>query len=554
MYHLLNTDGSNEMMDNICTDFIYPLPTNIEDCDDWKSVTELLENSRTRYPQIQFHVSVSDYYLLTTSPSAFSNLTNHLDLLQPSSVIVIVSQDINPGILKHVLAPYAARMSVSISFPSNNLYIGRTLVNQGIIELVDLVFTVLPQGWESSRYVIELSQGGVPAEKLVIGIPSILPSTNQFCNNDLTDWHPSRISNDQIIWRNVNKINEEFQMFMGNQTTDLVLGSSVRNVLVFDQELENPSNPICFWHKARFLRSVATPVANLTVATETELVELSHWESEADLSGRLRATLIFDTANEFEFFFSYFGITDAATFLASPIEHVILGYDKEGQVFDIRQPSCVEELVPIEMLDDIIKRYAIETVVKNYVENGTNIPNILIFPDAFESCYPTFISWVPIASDNFSSGNSNFTSPIDRIPGFNCNYSGFTFQSPRKIGDKWLKIILATEPPFTATDVVTATAETTLQPQTTSAATLPASTSTSILPSTSTVRTDSATTTTTETPTTNKALEEIVTLIHRFVLNKRKNKARRTSRRPEHHQGKKKYFNSPVSFYSFFKI
>ena len=520
MYCFL-TDGSNEMMDSLCTDFIYPL--DIDDCSDWKNVTELLKNSRTRYPQIQFHVSVSDYYLLTTSSSEFSNLTNHLNLLQPSSVIVIVTQDTNPGILKHILTPYAAIMTVSISFPSDHFYIARTLVNQGIIELVDLVFAILPRGWESSRYVVELSQQGVPTEKLVIGIPSILPSTSQFCSN-LIDWHPKRMSTDQITWRNPNKPSEEFQMFMGNQTTDLLLGSSVRNVMIFDLELRDPSNPICLWHKARFLRSVATHLSNLIVASENEPIEVSHWESVADLSGRLGTTLIFDN-NQFEFFFSYFGIIDAATFLASPIEHVILGYDEEGQVFDIRQPSCGEELAPIEMLDDIIKRYAIETVVKNYMETDTLLPNVLIFPDS-DSCYPTFISWVPIASDVFANVTS---APLDPMPGASCFYCGFTYLSPRKIGDNWFKIIsTATEPPFTVAETVTAKAETTPQPETASPTTLAAATSLS--PITSTVQADS--TTTTETPTTNKAMEEIVTLIHRFVINKRKSKARRPTRRP----------------------
>ena len=70
--------------------------------------------------------------------------------------------------------------------------------------------------------------------------------------------------------------------------------------------------------------------------------------------------------------------------------------------------------------------------------------------------------------------------------------------------------------------------ETTPQPETASPTTLAAATSLS--PITSTVQADS--TTTTETPTTNKAMEEIVTLIHRFVINKRKSKARRPTRRP----------------------
>ena len=535
IYLCVRSDEPNEMLDHLCTDFIYTLPVDF-DGSEWKNLLLLpdpLELFRTRNLKIRIHVSIPDYYLLTTSLSEMPYLLNYLNKLQSSSLIVMISQDTNPGVLQQVLNSYLSKMEsmqLSISLPSNPYMIIRAYVDQGVVDSVDTVFTVLPQYYDTSSYIDQLLEYGIPVNKLVIGLASVLPSATLFCR-DLFHWHPRRISNDQVVWTNPSKngLDSEFKMFMGNQANDLFNSSNVRGLLLFDLDFDEPFNPICSLHKARFLRSVKAAISNQTIS-ESVLPnisnEISHWESELDLNGSLGATIVYETSNQMEAYASYFDVIDAESLLASPIEHVVLGYDENGQIFDISQPSCIDDLPSVDILDNqIIKRYAIDTLVKNYVINNTILPNVLVFPDieTSDNAHPTFITWIQLLNSTtttqiITNQTQMHMDSTSRFPGFDCSFLGWTFLSPRKVGDMWVKLT----PMFLNEEITTAIPD---LPSTTVELTTTTTTTTEIPTTTTQITTTEATTTTTQAATT-----PYVTF-HPLISNNRKPHHRRDDHR-----------------------
>lgn len=441
------TDEGDVMLEEICTDILYRIPL-AEKFSDWEHslhFADPLAHYRQRYSKIRFHVSIPDYFLMTTSPTEMSRLVAYLVKMQAGSLDVIVNPETNLGLLYHALMsfqdilPPGKQMSISITDWKNP----QELIDQGIIEAVSIVhafppiFTqdpIISLGSDSHsnlmRYTTQLLSAGIPNRKLVMAVASTSIAVHPFADTSavqtladicsdvqLQSFRPKRIHNDQYSWTNSEK-KWSFQTMIGRSIVDQITalrGKAIRGIGLFDVPFKQPSHPICSWHKDLFIQAVHLGLAghyNLVSNAPVEPSEIiPHWKviGGQEGGGRLGNILVFaDSQEDEEYYINYFRITDDNSLLASPIDHVVLGFNPDGHVYDIYQARCRDEKRLFPYLEYLVNRYSLESVIENAHIYGSLLPpSILIFPktvnmtsvrqaEPYPQPVPVLITWFKI--------------------------------------------------------------------------------------------------------------------------------------------------------------
>ena len=424
------------MLDELCTDILYRIPLDNK-YSDWEFALRHLDpltQFRQRYPNLRLHLSVPDYFLITTSTAEMAHLVAYLVKMQAVSLDVIVDPTINLGVLYHVLLSYrdilppGKQLSISVSHLVNP----HALYEQGIIETVDKVYAIPPRMeiidptfpterkrgsllMDSLEFIRNFQNANIPPNKLVLGVLSAhisaslstdlstIPTMAEICDGpEFSAWRPRRLEDDQLIWSNPKK-NWSFRMLMGNSVTDQICSVSPKDItfMIFDVSFSQPTNPVCSRHKDYFVQAVhqAITTGPRPQPREIEVEQFPQWTTMG--GGRLGQILVYATEGEEEAFKNYFNITDDNSFLASPIEQVAIGYNSEGEIYDIYQDNCDEEPALSSHLEHLVERYALETIISEADVYGSLLPpSILIFPGAsnasavnFHHPAPILITW-----------------------------------------------------------------------------------------------------------------------------------------------------------------
>ncbi len=273
------------------------------------------------------------------------------------------------------------------------------------------------------------SYARIPAHKLVIGVPSAhifvspytdlstIPTMAHICDGlEILSWRPRRIDEDQLTWRNPKKA-WSFRMLMGSSITDQIWGVPSRDFsfMIFDVPLNQPSNPICSWHKDHFAKAVHQAITSgprLAQLGEPRVEESSivpQWNSIGDSygGGRLGHILVYASPGEQGVFTSYFNIIDDNSLLASPIEQIVLGYNSAGEIYDIYQDNCNEESPLSKHLEYLVERYSLKTVISEAHIYGSLLPpSVLIFPGASNTSARNFLHPTPVLITWFQKRSS----------------------------------------------------------------------------------------------------------------------------------------------------
>lgn len=411
------------MVNSLCTDLlVHP------DSSDWEHANIHAQPPRrfqARHQLVRLHLSVPDSHLSTTSASEMFHLVAYLSNAHASGLNVEVSSSSNPGVLLHVLKALhdaLVGMELSVSIPSS-----WTQVDPYILDLVDYVLAVPPMASskdsgktvDSGSFVKSWLDSGFHAGKLIVGLPSAVYSStdkeakipshrlDELCNGtNLISWIPKRTQDDQLLWHKHN-VNGEFRMLMGSSVEQQVAEIRRQNlagVFLFDHESLHDRyvvNPICRRHRSLFTRSVHRAVHEHNqpkALDDTVVTSLPEWKliGGRNGGGRLGHVLVYATPSQEEEFITYFNITNDATLLASPVEHVVLGYDKQGHIYNLHRPRCGGDGIDDEMLEELIQRYSLDIVA-----SWRQPPPVLIFPGATNSsaellrphAVPILITW-----------------------------------------------------------------------------------------------------------------------------------------------------------------
>lgn len=425
-------DEGDVMLDKVCTDVLYRIPLTNK-FSDWEHSLQHLDpiaDYRQRYPNIHFHVSIPDSFLMTTSSTEMARLVAYLVKMQAGSLDVILSRDTDLGVLFHVLLSYknilppGKQLSISISEARDPT----DLVLFGIIDSVDRVYAFPsylkenpfhrpPVRISIRDFASKLIEIGIPNSKLVIGVPSTIisvdnplvdPSTipttyNSLCSSvTFTEWIPRRSSTreDGYDWENPHekwKLRTRMGLSITNDI-EYLHRMKIYGIGVFDLAFKRPVNPICSWHKDNFIQSVYQAINpqfsyNQQSATNEDLVLSPRWRM---IGGRLGRILVFAQQQDEDSYVNYFNITDDNTLMASPLDHIVLGYNDDGHVYNIYKPSCQpyhakpEDNNFIDSLNYLVDRYSLETLIRHATVHGSLLPpSILIFPEPLPINSPT---------------------------------------------------------------------------------------------------------------------------------------------------------------------
>ena len=383
---------------------------------------------RERYPDIRFQVSIPDSFLTTTSPTEMPRLVAYLIKMQ-AGIDVMVDPNTDLGILYHTLMsfrdilPPGKQLSISLTDLSDP----KELVDRGIIDAVNLIHIYPPYVLNESifmrdtpvkfdlvKIIDRFIQAGIRSRMLIVGITSTISSNDinaepfsvttltDVCDSmEFTNWDLQRIEKDQFVWSNAENKESTYKSVMGGSIVDQVgtlLRMKIYGIGIFDLPFQQPVNPICLALKNSVIHSVHQGLNASLQGRSTSSVSVKVPKVNPEFKviggqlvggGRLGKILFFSEQNEEENYMEYFNITDDNTLISSPIEHIILGYSDEDQVFNIYQPRCKNQAKDswfIQYLEHLVVDYSLETLLAEvHVDDTLLPPSILIFPGTFDS-------------------------------------------------------------------------------------------------------------------------------------------------------------------------
>ncbi len=533
------------MLNNLCTDLfiIY------EDGSSWISIEQKTwryavsdYGKSTNSQNVRRHVSIKDWYLITTAAPEMLELLTFLITDGYDGINIAVSPTTNPGILFYALNTfhdqYIAQfklnksLELSITVPSS----WSDIITPEISDLVDIILAVPSVTMTTEpgtliddvAFVQRWKDAGVSSKKLIIGLPSVLYSgldqseknpnlLNKTCKANINSgssiihWVPEHASQDQLVWKNPNE-KWNFWMLLGSSVENIVArhANNTAGFFLFDQEpfrhLNNDTkNPVCVRHQTLFARAVRHVLNNMPNREQdapiSSLPEFDGgWRIGSGPPGRLGKILPFLPADGYEFvseFLKYFQIRHDESLLSSPIERIVLGYDDNGNVYNLHKPRCDElpSLSSIEsVLDDLVYRYLLGSVAKTPNQPP---PTVLIFPGSLNSTYtglhpqvvPILITWFKVLRSQifFNCPNQG-----------KCTGNYVKYWTPKLL----LGIAAANRPSTTVTsniEEVTTSVEPTTMTSTTPTITLTSTTPTTLTSTTPTTLTSTVPTTLTST-------------------------------------------------------
>lgn len=417
-------------LDELCTDVLYRIPS-AKQSSYWRhavNFSDPISSFRQRHPNLRIHLSFHDHFLKTTSPSEANRLITYLKKIDSSGLDVIVNSRTNLSVLSLVLANYQRILynnflGLSITLDSHVETL--SLVERGIVDLVDNVFLV-PSTFKTEEHedIGITGLNGLLTRKLVIGLPSVtfvapneldrssIFSLTELCrDSNLAQWKPRIEIDDRVVWSNSEK-KWKFVMQMGkavgSQMTRINHNSSPTGILIFDVSFKLDDNPICSRHKTLFIDSVRQTAASLGYRTGGRRVKRVPKESATPVvklmgeGDRLGKILIFATGDEDDQFRKYYSIYDEDTLLQSPVDHIILGFDDTGKIYDLYQQMPRE--LSQESIYKTIHQYYIDKILGGgggdaFGAVKLHPPSIIVYPDAFGSHpIPILVTWVRVAS------------------------------------------------------------------------------------------------------------------------------------------------------------
>lgn len=393
---------------------------------------------------------MKDWYLITSAPFGMFKLLTFLQQDGFDGLNIAVSPTTNPGVLFYALNTFHDQylahfklnrsLELSITVPSS----WSSIITPEISDLVDIILAVPSVTMASEpgtliddvAFVQRWKDSGVSPKKLIIGLPSVLYSgldqseenpnlLNKTCKaninsgSNIIQWVPEHASQDQLVWKNPNE-KWNFWMLLGSSVENIVArhANNTAGFFLFDQEpfrhLNNdPKNPICVRHQTLFARAVRHVLNNMPNREQdapiSSLPNLDDgWRIGSAIPSRLGKILAFLPSNGNESvaeFLKYFQIRQDESLLSSPIERIVLGYDDNGNVYNLHKPRCDElpSLSSIEsVLDDLVYRYLLGSVAKTANQPP---PTVLIFPGSLiNSTYtglhpqvvPILITWFKV--------------------------------------------------------------------------------------------------------------------------------------------------------------
>ena len=368
---------------------------------------------------MNLRISIIDSILETLSPSNFLRLIVNLKLVQSSGLDVVLSPHSDKPLLQRALRNYRRVLganSLGLTITINNL----KDVNKDIVDLVDGVFFIPSPIVEKYPQDLNLAEitNVVPATKLLVGLPSTIfvvptskdgqlttPSLLELCRGqNLTHWQPKVSIDDRVHWTNPN-CNWTFLTQMGealNAQLSNLFGIS-SGIVLFDIPFKQEDSRYFSKPKSLFLESIRQTALQFGFDVERR-VKRGLDEAQIRMStietSRLGKVLIFAVGSEEEQFKRYYGIVDDESLLDSPVQHIVLGYDDGGKIYDIYQQMPQD--LSHESIFNTIHQYYVDKILGGEGVFGVSQfkpPSIVIYPGASGTHpVPLLITWVRIAS------------------------------------------------------------------------------------------------------------------------------------------------------------
>ncbi|XP_057380346.1 uncharacterized protein LOC130702741 [Daphnia carinata] len=422
------------LLDEVCSDVLYRISYKTRNSYRRNSLnsSDSVSRFRQRHPKLPLQISIHDFLLEDTPSTGATSLITLLKKMNATGLDVIVNPKTNLAVLSQVLSNYQQTLfanSLGLSVTIGSSLNISSIIQHGIDVLVDNLFLVPNDLANIDHEEFNLTiVNALPKDKLVMGFPSVvfkiphsqdrfsIPSVAELCqDSNLKQWKPKIEDDDQVIWSHAEKP-WKFSMKMGRAVTkqlSKIANNSLRTgILLFDVSFRLERNPICFRHRALFIDSLRQAARKLGYATEGQRVKRAQEEPISSVArpgmkltgkgNRLGKILIFAVGDEDEQFRKYYSVHDEDTFLDSPVDNVVLGYDDGGKIYDIYQQMPRE--LSQQSIFNTIHQYFVDKILGG---GGGNIfgavqvhpPNILVYPDAVaEHPVPILVTWVRVAS------------------------------------------------------------------------------------------------------------------------------------------------------------
>ncbi|KAI9552131.1 hypothetical protein GHT06_022468 [Daphnia sinensis] len=420
------------LLDEVCSDVLYRISSKSRNSYRRNSLysSDPVSRFRKRHPKLPLQISIHDFLLEDVPSTGAVSLINFLKKMNASGLDVIINPKTNLAVLSQVLSSYQHSLfanSLGLSVTIDSRLDISSVIEHGIDGLVDNLFFVPSNLANIDHEEFNLTiVNALPKDKLVMGLPSVvfkiphsqdpssIPSFTELCRgSNLKQWKPKIKDDDQVIWSHPEK-QWKFSMKTGRAVIKQMNNNDLRTagVLLFDVPFRlERSNPICSRHKTLFIDSLRQAARKLGYATEGQRVKRALEGSVSAARPGMKLTrkssrsgkiLIFAVGDEDEQFRKYYSIHDEDTFLDSPVDNVVLGYDDSGKIYDIYQQMPRE--LSQQSLFNAIHQYFVDKILGG---GGGNIfgavqvhpPNILVYPDAFaKHPVPILVTWVRVAS------------------------------------------------------------------------------------------------------------------------------------------------------------
>ena len=431
---MLCAEKEDLSLDEVCSDVLYKIPLKKQSFY-WQNAfntSDSVHSFRHRHPNLRLHVSVHDSFLATMSISETIPFVIFLKKLNSSGLDVIINPESNLADLSLLLHNYQEMLYGNLLGLTITVDSGvdiNQVVEHGIEGLVDNIFFV--QNNVASKDHEEINMTSVKelsTNKLVIGLSSVIfvvpdsekrsniPSFTELCNgSNLNQWKPKIQPDDQVVWKHSEK-KWKFEMQMGlavtNQMKKIRRNNSRAEILLFDVPFRFEDNPICSKHRTLFIDSLREAVGRHGYGTGRRRVKRDLTESLAITakpqmkligeSSRSSKVLVFAVGDEDEQFRKHYRIHDEDSLLKSPVDHIVLGYDDSGTIYDLYQPMPRE--LSQESILNTIHQYYVDKILGGGGGNAFSAsqlhpPNILVYPEASGNHpVPILVTWVRVSS------------------------------------------------------------------------------------------------------------------------------------------------------------